>query len=172
MKFTGLVNRLLVGAAVLSMIVSTSPAIAGGIALPSSRQVVQPVMDVSLMAGGVFRGQVVAADGQPSAGAAVVLQQGTQRVAETISDENGAFAFQGVSGGTYVVSTDGVATAYRLWAANTAPPAAQPAAMLVKSGETVRGQFGGGASGVIITSLVVGGIVWGVVEISNNAPSS
>lgn len=173
MRLSGFFNRLIVGAAMLSTVIGASPALANGISLSSSQQSVQPIKDVALAAGGVFGGQVVASDGQPIAGAAVALQQGGQAVAQAVSDKNGAFAFQNVPGGTYVVATEGASAPYRLWAPQTAPPAADSAVMLVKGNDVVRGQFGGVShAGVIVTTLVVGGLTWGIIEILDDDSSS
>ncbi len=171
MKSNGLLSRILVGAAIVSTTISSSPVMAAGLTAPASQQAVQPVADVSLAKGGIFRGHVVGLDGQPIAGSAVVLTQGDRRLAETVSDESGAFAFQGVTGGTYAVSAAESTAVYRLWADQTAPPKARNAALLVKDGEVVRGNLGN-ASGIVVTTLVVGGLTWGIIEILDDDSGS
>jgi len=163
MRITGLLNHLVVSAVIVSTVVGSSPAIAAGPLAPPSQAAPQTIQDVSLAPGGLFRGQLVATNGQAIAGTPVVLQQQNRPLAETVTNERGEFAFQGVPGGIYLVSAAGEASTYRLWAPNTAPPVAQPAAMLVQQGDIVRAQVGG--SGLILSTLVVGGLTWGIIEI-------
>jgi len=102
---------------------------------------VQTTNDVALRAGGMLVGQVVNAQGIPQTNTAVSIQQGEQEVVRTTTDDNGVFAAQGLRGGQYLVATTGGQSAYRLWATNTAPPAAQEAALVVTGSDTVRGQY-------------------------------
>jgi hypothetical protein len=118
--------------------------------LPPSALVASPVApatDVALRAGGLLVGQVVNADGVPQAGTVVSIRQGEQEVVRTTADENGTFAAQGLRGGHYQLLTQDGSCACRLWAADTAPPAARPAALIVSGSDVVRGQHGG--AGVI-----------------------
>ncbi len=98
--------------------------------------------DVALRTGGVLVGQVVNAQGVPQADQAVSIRQGEQEVVRTTTDSNGVFAAQGLRGGQYSVATAEGQEAYRLWAPNTAPPAAQEAALVVTGSDIVRGQYG------------------------------
>jgi len=98
------------------------------------------IADVRLNEGGVLIGQVVTPHGVAVPDTDVLLGSGDQAVNTVKSDQNGHFTFAGLSNGVYQVSTAGGQQVYRLWTAETAPPAAQPHAMLVA--DTVRGQQG------------------------------
>jgi hypothetical protein len=105
--------------------------------------------DVALRDGGVLVGQVVNPQGLAKAGANISIRQGNHEVVRTTSDANGVFAAKGLRGGQYEILTDEGIRTCRLWAPNTAPPAARPAALLVSGQTVVRGQGGypGFASG-------------------------
>jgi hypothetical protein len=97
--------------------------------------------DVALRPGGVLVGQVIDQQGAVKSGTAVAILSGDQEIARTTTDQNGIFAAQGLRGGNYqIVTGDGVRFC-RLWAANTAPPAAPDAAIVVTGQEIVRGQW-------------------------------
>jgi len=100
------------------------------------------VADVALGNGGVFVGKVVNAQGAPLAKVAVSMQQSGHEVATTTTDAEGVFAVQGLRGGLYQVVSEGGVVSYRLWAPNTAPPAANQSALIVTGGEIVNGQYG------------------------------
>jgi Carboxypeptidase regulatory-like domain len=118
-----------------------------GMIIPSSAYAVQPTVgatDVALRPGGLLVGQVVDRQGVPQANATVSIQYGPHEVVRTTTDQNGTFAAQGLRGGQYQLVTHEGASACRLWAANTAPPAARPAALVVSGNRVVRGQWGTG----------------------------
>jgi hypothetical protein len=100
--------------------------------------------DVALRHGGVLVGQVVDQQGAAKAGALVSVQYANHEVVRTTSDANGVFAAQGLRGGQYQLVTEDGISVCRLWAPDTAPPAARPAALLVSGNNVVRGQWGGG----------------------------
>ena len=118
-----------------------------GMVIPQSAFAVGPVagaMDVALRPGGVLVGQVVDRQGVPQANQAVSIQYGPHEVVRTVTDQNGTFAAQGLRGGQYqLVAHEGISVC-RLWAANTAPPAARPAALVVSGNHVARGQWGAG----------------------------
>jgi len=101
-----------------------------------------PARDVALQDGGTLVGQVVDGQGNPLAGARVTVRQMDREVAVTAADAQGQFAVRGLRGGQYQIVAGGSAAAYRLWAPNTSPPAAQPRAILVAGPTQVRGQYG------------------------------
>lgn len=98
------------------------------------------VADVALGNGGLFVGKVVNAQGAPLAKVAVSMHQAGQEVATTTTDAEGVFAVQGLRGGLYQVVSEGGVVSYRLWAPNTAPPAANQSALIVTGGDVVNGQ--------------------------------
>lgn len=102
------------------------------------------VVDVALRDGGLFVGRVVNEHGKPFAEAEVVMMQAGEEVAKTTTDENGAFAVQGLRSGQYQVASEGGVVAYRLWAPETAPPAANATAQIVTGQTVINGQWGGG----------------------------
>ncbi len=119
------------------------------------------LIDVALQAEGTFHGRVVDASGRAQPGVEVALVQRQQAVASTTTDAEGQFAFSGVRGGVYEVTTLGGSEAVRLWAPRTAPPAAQNALLLTGGGDVVRAQLWGGLS----NPWVLGGIVAAAIAI-------
>ena len=103
--------------------------------------------DVALRSGGMLVGQVVDAQGVAKAGTTVSVRHGEHEVVRTKTDKNGVFAAQGLRGGSYQLLTDDGSSVCRLWAADTAPPAARPAALIVSGNDVVRGAYGGGMVG-------------------------
>lgn len=100
------------------------------------------LMDVELRDGGVLFGQVVDQQGVPLADVSVTLLNGEQKLAETQTDARGVFAFQRLRGGVcQVTAAEGIG-AYRVWAPGTAPPSAEPGALLVAGTDLVRGNMG------------------------------
>jgi hypothetical protein len=121
-----------------------------GMVLPQTvfaGQPVRPSNDVALGPGGLLTGQVVDELGVAQPGMPVVVQQGQQQVVRTATNENGQFYAQGLRGGQHQIVTPGGPVAYRFWAANTAPPAAQQTALVVANSDVVRGQWGRGPGG-------------------------
>lgn len=117
-----------------------------GMVLPPAAFAGQPVPqpnDVALRPGGLVVGKVVDQQGVPQAAALVSIQRDQQEVVRTTTDQNGVFAAQGLRGGQYQVVTEQGQGIYRFWAPNTAPPAAQQAAIVVTGPDIVRGQYGG-----------------------------
>lgn len=116
-----------------------------GIVCPPNAFAVEPAFamkDVALRPGGVLVGQVVDQQGTVRPNSTVSIQQGQQEVVRTTTDQNGIFAAQGLRGGQYQIMAEDGQSFYRLWAVNTAPPAASQAAVVVTGQEVVRGQWG------------------------------
>ncbi|TWT94025.1 hypothetical protein Pla108_37360 [Botrimarina colliarenosi] len=114
-------------------------------ALATTPVAVPAIADIALAEGGLFTGKVVNAQGAPLTTSAVSLQQAGNEVASTVTDEQGVFAVQGLRGGLYQVVSEGGVVSYRLWAPNTAPPAANQSALIVTGDEIVNGQYCGPA---------------------------
>jgi hypothetical protein len=138
---------------------------------PRSEQGKLKIADVALAEGGILNGQVVDSQGVGMPGRLVSLQQRGTEVVRTRTDDEGRFAASGLSGGTYLVSTDGVIGPVRAWAPATAPPIASDGLLLVPHTQTVRGQLhlprGGGLltnPGFIITAAFVGTIIGVAIE--------
>ncbi len=98
--------------------------------------------DVALRPGGVLVGQVVNQQGTAQTGSVVSIWQNEREVVRTNTDKNGIFAAQGLRGGQYQILTPEGHSFCRLWAADTAPPAASDSAVVVTGDELVRGQYG------------------------------
>ena len=98
------------------------------------------IVDIALHEGGTLLGLVVDSQGRPSPRGAVALRHVNREMARTFADQNGRFVVNGLLGGTYEIAAAGTTGLYRLWAANTAPPSAQPVVVIVEGGVRVRGQ--------------------------------
>ena len=120
------------------------------------------VLDVALAPGGVMQGQVVDAQGQPAAEAPVTVFHEGREVAQTTADAQGNFSIQGLKAGQHVVLSGDHGGLYRMWADQTAPPAANNRVMIVKNGQVARGQGLSGRGGLLMAG-VLGGIVAGGV---------
>jgi len=99
------------------------------------------VQDVGLDGSGQLRGMVVNPSGTPIAHAVVVVQSGDREVGRAETDGLGRFAVGPLHGGTYQLKVGGQGRLVRLWAANTAPPAAKNMVLVVLGGNLVRGQM-------------------------------
>jgi Carboxypeptidase regulatory-like domain len=115
-----------------------------GMVLPPTALAAAPAVnhgtDVALRDGGVLVGQVVDQQGVAKANAPVSIVFANHEVVRTTTDNNGVFAAKGLRGGQYQLVTDDGASVCRLWAADTAPPSARPAALVVTGNGVVRGQ--------------------------------
>jgi len=98
--------------------------------------------DVALQVNGAMVGQVVDAQGVAVAMAPVAISSAGKEVARTQSDNTGKFSVSGLKGGVYQVAAAGHQGVYRVWAPQTAPPAAQKGLLVVSQNNLVRGQHG------------------------------
>jgi len=101
------------------------------------------IADVSLRKGpqgNVLIGHVLDQQGESQAGLRVALLGNGRKLAEATTDARGLFAFRNLRGGVYQVAVGKSVTAFRAWMPGTAPPAAQPAALVVTGQDLVRGQ--------------------------------
>jgi hypothetical protein len=116
------------------------------------------ISDVALAPGGVLTGQVVDSAGVGVAGATVTVRHNDTVVGSTVSGAQGNFAIRGLQGGVFQVSAGQGLGIYRLWAPETAPPAAGKSALIVSDNSVLRGQTS--RIGQFLSSpLVVAGIV-------------
>lgn len=88
------------------------------------------ITDVELGRDGMLRGRVVDAQGAAKMGV-VTVWSGTKALGKVKCNPKGEFAFSGLRAGLHRVTTEQGAFACRFWAANTAPPSATPAIMLI-----------------------------------------
>lgn len=124
------------------------------------------IPDVALRDGGVLLGQVVKADGSPAPGAPISLRNDSRELATGTANAAGYFAFSGLTTGTYQMTTTGGAGTYQVWTADAAPPVAQPGALLVTNGETVRGQMQPGPFvGLFAQPLILGGLIAAAIAV-------
>ncbi|MHB1035269.1 MAG: carboxypeptidase-like regulatory domain-containing protein [Pirellulales bacterium] len=135
-----------------------------GLLLPEAAMAVEKpsksaVVDVALRDGGVLVGQVVDPQGAAVAGAPVSLRYQDKNVVTATTSPEGYFAVKGLRGGVYQVAAADGQGVYRLWTQGTAPPSAQPGAMLVSGGKVVRGQNGGAIRTFFTNPFVIAGIV-------------
>jgi hypothetical protein len=120
------------------------------------------VSDVALRAGGLLPGRVVNAQGAPAANEFVAVQFDGRTVATAKSDTQGYFAVRGLRGGTYRVAAAGGSGIYRLWAENSAPPAARPSVLIVADSEIATDQHSAWGLRVFGPRLLILGIMGGV----------
>lgn len=168
------VRRAIIAMTVMSVVTPAQPLLAAG---PTANSATKPkaapvklkTQDVELQADGALQGYYIDQEqGAGKAGVKVTLHQNAQKpIATTTTGENGAFRFEGLSGGTYqIVVNDEHVMAYRVWVADTAPPRT-PQNVMFKTGEATRAGlwFAGlpaeGQIAVIalITAAIVGGIL-------------
>ena len=116
--------------------------------------------DVQLHKGGVLVGQVVNAENVAMAETEVSIHSGQKTLASASTDENGYFAFAGLSSGLYEMAAAKGHGVYRAWEHGTAPPVAQPAVLIVSGNQTVRGGLGDGKiMGCLLNPIVLAGII-------------
>jgi hypothetical protein len=132
------------------------------------------ILDVALHDGGTLVGQVVDAQGIPQANSPVSLRSATHELAAGQTNAQGYFAFSGLNSGVYQVVTSSGAGVYRVWSQSTAPPAAQPGALIVADGSTVRGHLLSclGCHPLIVAGVVVAAIAIPVAVHNQKKPSS
>jgi hypothetical protein len=146
MKTVKFLQRTLVALASLGML---APQLSYGVesasssAVAANSQAAISITDVALASGGVLRGQVVDTQGTAVASTRVVIGQRGEPLSVTQTNAKGQFAFSGLKGGVYQLATNTNGGVYRLWATGTAPPAAQPNALVVHGDTVVRGHTGG-----------------------------
>lgn len=134
-----------------------------GMVMPNANVMAAPqaaqasaVVDVALAHGGQLNGRVVDAQGASLTGASVVIKQGQQEVARTVSDKSGQFSAQGLKGGVYTIAAGQSQGTYRLWSERTAPPAAKEGVVLVSGNGPVRGQL---SESPVVTTVLVAGVI-------------
>ena len=117
--------------------------------------------DYELTHEGRLIGRLVDAGGAAIGKTEVTLYSTSKDPISTMTREDGQFVFDGVQGGTYVVSTAKTDHAMRVWAAGTAPPTAAKSALLVDADTTVRGQGISPARNVLRSPAFLGVVIAG-----------
>lgn len=130
MKTSRFVRGLLVSLAAMGMCLPQAALAAGPKPTPA-------VMDVALRDGGILHGQVVNLQGTGQVGMPVFVKAQGHNVATTVTAADGTFNVQGLRGGVYQVAAARGQGIYRVWAAGTAPPAAQDTAVIYTQNGTV-----------------------------------
>ena len=135
---------------------------------PTTPPVTRPItaaevrpMDVVLATNNVLVGQVLDAQGLAVAETEVVVTQGKQEVARTLTNQLGEFAVTLPRGGVYLVVSNRSAQVVRTWTPAAAPPMAAERAVLAERDEVIRAQMGGsflGNWGSPLALLVYAGI--------------
>jgi len=134
------------------------------------------ITDVRLHESGTLHGRIVTDENAAVADMEVALRSGEKTLVVGKTDRNGCFAFSGLCNGVYKLSTAKGQHIYRAWTARTAPPAAQPYALLVT--DTVRGQLAMTTfRNWMANPWVIAGIIGAAVAIpvaihNSNKPSS
>lgn len=136
MKHGTFFQRLAMGLAAFGLCM---PQIAAA-ATPDNR--VPVITDIKLQQGNSLVGQVVTSGSATVAGVDVALHGKGRQLAVSKTDANGRFAFAGLNTGVYEVTVPDGRKVYRVWTADTAPPAAKPVALIVSRTDIIRGQHG------------------------------
>lgn len=111
------------------------------------------VRDVALQPGGVLSGQVLNEQAVAQGQAKVTVVCKGKPLTLTETDNAGRFVLAGLEPGIYELRLEQGGAAYRVWAPQTAPPAAEQSVLLVQDSRVVRGlghpgaDLGKGAAG-------------------------
>lgn len=126
-------------------------------------QAASPVIrDVALQPGGILTGQVLNEQAVARAQSKIAVVHKGKPVTVTETDQAGRFVLTGLKPGVYELHLAEGGGAYRVWAPNTAPPAAEQGVLLVEDSRVVRGihhHDGGGHFGWLKNPWVLAGIV-------------
>ena len=108
--------------------------------VPAGAAPTPSILDVSFGAEGTLTGQVLNAQGAPLAQNLVTVRRSGFDVASAVTDKQGMFAVRGLQGGVYEVRSAGGSGVFRLWTANTSPPATHSGVLIVAGEQVSRGQ--------------------------------
>lgn len=114
------------------------PAVQGATPDLVHRQAV--VRDVALAADGSLQGQVIRPQGAAGSHVQVVFGRLDGTPMATMTQADGRFQVNGLRPGIYQFQTATQSDVYRVWAPQTAPPAAQAGIVIVEQETIVRGQ--------------------------------
>lgn len=120
----------------------------------------RPQVDVAVSLDRQVRGQVLSPSGSPIPRVEVQLIQQGRVCGTAVSGPNGIFTVGPVTPGSYVIRSGEFAAVCRVWAPQTAPPAAVDQVLLVETSPTARGQVAGNIWPYYIPAgLIVGGVL-------------
>ncbi len=145
MKRNRTFRQLVVTLSILAMFAGQLVHAAGPVrtTMPTTVPAAAAVGDVALQDQGILQGQFFDEVGAPAAGVEVLLLRKGERIAQARTDQVGRFALRAITPGVYELATPESRAVYRLWAAGTAPPAAQQGVLVVSGQPIVRGAPGG-----------------------------
>jgi hypothetical protein len=124
------------------------------------------VIDVALGEDGSLRGQVLDLQGVPAADTTVAVVHQGEVVATMQTDSQGRYSVAGLNTGLYQVVTEDGITVCRVWTAKTAPPSAQPEALVIDGNHMMRAGMHGRPWGSFLSNpWVLGGIVAAAIAI-------
>ncbi len=132
-----------------------------------------PVADIALANGGVLHGKVVDLQGGGVKDVPVSVKAKDKEAFRTTTADGGKFSVKGLKGGVYQLAAGGGKGVYRLWAENTAPPAAENNAIVY-----TQGGYGGcgGLKMLLSNPIIVAGVVATAIAVpvalANSGPSS
>lgn len=142
---------------------------------PTAPQPAAPaIADVALQDGGRLLVQTVDAQGIATAGQTVSVWQEGRQLAAASSDKEGHLAIAGLRGGVYQVRAGENVALYRLWAPQTAPPAAQPGVLMVNGQHVFRGQspIGSFFANPWVWGTIIAAAITVPIALSNNDKKS
>jgi hypothetical protein len=139
MKRFRTLGRLMAAIACIAMIAPRASWSSEVVRRSSSSPAVAPITDVRMDAHARLGGQLVDRQGRPRSDVEVSLWSRGERIARTRTTADGVFFFGQLRGGLYRVEASEAIGLCRVWTADSAPPAAQSAVLLV-DGVAVRAQ--------------------------------
>ena len=141
MSTTSALSRAAFSLACLGLLLPPSAFGAAAATEPQPRPSVR-VADAALGADGALRGRVSDPQGKGMPATRVVLAGPKGPIGETMTDDEGRFAFLDLRQGLYVVAGGEGFGVYRVWPEAIAPPSAKEGVLIVSDGRLVRGQGG------------------------------
>jgi hypothetical protein len=111
------------------------------VVLPKVEPMERTWHDIALYENGRMQGKVVNRAGVAVAFVPIILQRSGVLVAQMETDRDGTFRIENLRGGVYALQAGNAKRLYRVWAPGTAPPAANPSALVIVNEEIIRGQL-------------------------------
>ncbi len=134
------IRTLARSAACVAVIGMNIPMISAEI-VPVSQTAHVQIVDIALV-NGMLQGQLLSTTGHGLSKSTIELRAAGERVAETKTEQNGAFQFPVMKTGLYEITSPNKTVLVRTWQHGTAPPQAK-STLLITDGSVVRGQGSG-----------------------------